>query len=142
METDLATAAQIVPTAAAAATAAAVSTAESVAEPITGWHALTGLPIGVLHGLAPGTDLEIAVEAVLEQTSDLAVADRVAWVIARRTGRQHVVLTTDGGYLVAALTVDLDWAASMRLQPASYAPTIVSVACEEGVLPVLRRIAA
>lgn len=110
-------------------------------QPITGWHALTGLPIGVLRGLSPGTDLAVVVEQVLEQSEDLAVADRVAWVRTARSGRQHVVLASTTGYLVALLAPDLDWAAAMRMEPAQYAPQLVSVATPDGVLPVLVAVA-
>jgi len=110
-------------------------------EPITGWHALTGLPIGILRGMMPGTDVEVQVEQVIEETADLAVADRVAWVLAGRTGRQHVVLTSATGYLVASVSPELDWAGAMRLEAGEYAPRIVSVASADGVLPVLLPIA-
>lgn len=109
--------------------------------PVTGWHALQGLAIGILRGLAPGTDVEVCVEQVLEEASDLAVADRVAWIIAGRTGRQHVVLASSTGYLVATVSPDLDWAAAMRLEPGEYAPRVVSVATADGVLPVLLPVA-
>ncbi len=105
--------------------------------PITGWHALQGLPIGLLRGLAPGCDVEVVVEHVLEEATDLAVADRVAWVLAGRTGRQHAVLASNTGYLVVTLSPELDWAAAMRLVAAEHAPRIVSVANADGVLPVL-----
>jgi hypothetical protein len=110
-------------------------------EPITGWHALQGLSVGTLRGLAPGTDVEVRIDEVVEEASDLAVADRVAWVLSGRTGRQHVVLAGHTGYLVATLTPELDWAAAMRLEPAGHAPRIVSVATADGVLPVLLPIA-
>lgn len=110
-------------------------------EPITGWHALQGLPIGVLRGMMPGTDLQIAVDTVIEEAADLAVADRVAYIMSSRTGRQHVVLASTNGYLVATLSTDLDWAGAMRLEPGSYAPRIVSVASAEGVLPLLTQVA-
>lgn len=104
--------------------------------PITGWHALNGLPIGVLRGLSPGTDLEIAIGSVAEHCLDLAVADRVAWVLAQRTGESHVVLESSHGYVVATVGPQLDWAAAMRLQRYAHAPVIISVANMEGVLPV------
>ena len=111
-------------------------------EPITGWHALQGLPLGVLRGLSPGTDLVVHVEAVLEHAWDLAVADRVAWVRSGRTGRPHVVVASSGGYLVVTTATDLDWAAAMRLEPFGPAPRLVSVASGEGVLPVLLPVAS
>ena len=109
--------------------------------PITGWHALQGLAIGILRGMSPGTDLEVVVEQVFEEAADLAVADRVAWILAGRTGRQHVVLASSTGYLVATLNPELDWAAAMRLEPGEYSPRIVSVANVDGVLPVLLPVA-
>lgn len=109
--------------------------------PVTGWHALEGLPIGILRGLSPGTDLEVCVENVIEEAPDLAVADRVAWVLAGRTGRQHAVLASSTGYVVATVSPELDWAAAMRLEPGEWAPRIVSIASADGVLPVLMPIA-
>lgn len=104
---------------------------------ITGWHAMKGLPIGILRGLSPGTDVEVCVETICEEAADLAVADRVAWILSGRTGTQHVVLATSTGYLVAIVGPELDWAAAMRLEPGEYAPRVVSVATADGVLPVL-----
>lgn len=109
--------------------------------PITGWHALHGLAIGILRGLSPGTDVEVTVEVIHEEAADLAVADRVAWILAGRTGRQHVVLASSTGYLVATVSPDLDWAAAMRLEHGEFSPRIVSVATADGVLPVLLPVA-
>lgn len=109
--------------------------------PVTGWHAMQGLPIGILRGMSPGTDVQVQVEQVHEESLDLAVADRVAWVMSGRTGRQHVVLASSTGYLVATVSPALDWAAAMRMEPAPYCPQVVSVASPEGVLPVLLRVA-
>lgn len=109
--------------------------------PITGWHALHGLAIGILRGMSPGTDVEVCVQQVFEEAADLAVADRVAWILAGRSGRQHVVLASSLGYLVATVGPDLDWAAAMRLEPGEYSPRIVSVATADGVLPVLLPVA-
>lgn len=131
-------AADIVPTTAIEQPAAELLAGHA---PVTGWHALQGLAIGILRGLSPGTDVEVCVEQVLEEASDLAVADRVAWIMAGRTGRQHVVLASSTGYLVATVSPDLDWAAAMRLEPGEYAPRVVSVATADGVLPVLLPVA-
>ncbi|MEO6867025.1 MAG: hypothetical protein ABI200_03305 [Gaiellales bacterium] len=109
---------------------------------ITGWHAYQGLPIGILRGLSPGTDVEVRVEQVSEEATDLAVADRVAFILTGRTGIQHVVLASSTGYLVAVVGPVLDWAAAMRMERIEHAPRIVSVATTEGVLPVLTAIAA
>lgn len=138
MNSHLATAADIVPTNADAVRRAAP---ELHTQPITGWHAMQGLPIGILRGLSPGTDVEVQVEQVLEEAADLAVADRVAWILSGRTGRQHVVLASSTGYIVATVTPMLDWAAAMRLEPGAYAPRIVSVATADGVLPILLPVA-
>lgn len=138
MNSRLATAAVIVPTSAEPAELAD----QLHHAPVTAWHALHGLPIGILRGYAPGTDVEVVVEQVFEETADLAVADRVAWILAGRTGRQHVVLAGATGYLVATVSPNLDWAAAMRLEPGQYAPRIVSVASAEGVLPVLLPVAS
>lgn len=121
------------------ASADIVPTTELAADtaPITGWHAFQGLPIGMFPGMSPGTDLEVAVDQVFEETTDLAVADRVAYVLASRSGVNHVVLTSATGYIVATLSVELDWAASMRLVAYEHMPRIASVAGAEGVMPVL-----
>lgn len=135
MHSDLA-AADIVPTSPDADFAEALPS-----QPITGWHAPEGISLGVLAGLSPGTDLEVDVHQVVEEARDLAVADRVAWILTSRTGRVHVVLASTAGYLVATVSPDLDWAAAMRLQPGQFAPRIVSVASADGVLPVLFAVA-
>jgi hypothetical protein len=140
MSHSLATAAQIVPTTDA-------EPAELVVQldghrPVTGWHALQGLAIGILRGMSPGTDVEVVVEQVFEEAVDLAVADRVAWILAGRTGHQHVVLAGATGYLVATVSPNLDWAAAMRMEAGQYVPRIVSVANADGVLPVLLPVAA
>ena len=106
-------------------------------EPITGWHALQGLSLGHLQGLAPGCDTDVTVDQVVESCEDLAIADRVAYLHAELSGRNHVVLAGAHGYLVATLSPDLDWAAAMRLVPADCGFRITSVATAEGVLPVL-----
>lgn len=137
MNYDLATAAQIIPT-----NADELAEQLDACEPITGWHALQGLPIGTLRGMSPGTDVEVRVEQVFEETGDLAVADRVAWILTGRTGVQHVVLASATGYLVAIVGPELDWAGAMRMVPGEYAPRIVSVATVDGVLPVLTAIAS
>ena len=107
------------------ASAHIVPTTELAAEtaPITGWHAFQGLPIGYFPGMSPGTDL--------------AVADRVAYVLAQRSGVNHVVVASNTGYIVATLSHELDWAASMRLVGYEHMPRICSVAGAEGVMPVL-----
>lgn len=138
MHSHLASAADIVPTAADPAELAAVLPGHAS---VTGWHALHGLAIGILRGASPGTDVEVVVEQVFEEAADLAVADRVAWIMAGRSGRQHVVLASATGYLVVMVSPDLDWAAAMRLEPGRYAPRIVSVATPDGVLPVLLPVA-
>lgn len=115
--------------------AEALSTAQHA--PVTGWHALAGMQLGYLRGLAPGTDVPIHVAAIAEEAADLAVADRVAYVLTQRTGTGHVALAASDRYLVAQLTPELDWAAAMRLVPMPHMPRIVSVASAEGILPIL-----
>lgn len=113
------------------------SSAEALpTEPITGWHALVGLPIGIVPQQG-GPGIEVSITGAFELSHDLAVADRVAWVLAGRTGVEHVVLATDAGYLVATVDPALDWAGAMRVQNYEHAPRVVSVATGEGVLPVL-----
>lgn len=134
-------AADIVPTTTEIAHAELAYVPDGAHAPITGWHALQGIAIGILRGLAPGTDVEVCVEQVVEEAADLAVADRVAWILSGRTGRQHVVLAAATGYLVATLSPELDWAAAMRLEAGEHAPRIVSVATADGVLPILLPVA-
>lgn len=102
------------------------------------WHPLNGLVLGHLQGMAPGTDVVVSIAEVVESTTDLAIADRVAYVVTSRTGVDHVVLTGHGCYLVASVSPALDWAAAMRLVPAPGMPRIVSVASTDGILPILR----
>ena len=101
------------------------------------WHPLNGITIGHLRGLAPGTDVVVSITEVVEATADLAIADRVAYVVTARTGHDHVVLAGEDCYLVASVSPSLDWAAAMRLVAAPEMPRIVSVASAEGILPIL-----
>lgn len=116
------------------------------AEPITGWHALAGLPIGsrpVRHPDGRITQVEVRVGHVIEHAAELAIADRVAYVLASRTGATHVVLATHDAFLVA--TIDdawFNWTAAVETAPFEHAPRFVSVATADGVMPVLTALPA
>jgi hypothetical protein len=101
------------------------------------WHPLNGVALGHLRGLAPGTDVTVSIVEVVDASEDLAIADRVAYVVTSRTGVDHVVVAGTGCYLVASVTPSLDWAAAMRLVPNPGMPRIVSVANADGILPIL-----
>lgn len=101
------------------------------------WHPLQGMQLGHLPGLAPGTDVPVLIASIADEAPELAIADRVAFVLTRRTGVGHVVLEGTGIYYVARLTPELDWAAAMRLVTLEHMPRIISVASAEGILPML-----
>lgn len=80
-------------------------------------------PIADLHGR------RMQQGVVVEHTTDLAIADRVAYVLATRTGRMHLVLAETGTYAIMQL---LGEAADGTLPP-----TVVAIATDEGIRPVL-----
>jgi hypothetical protein len=85
------------------------------------------------------TIADIRIDQVIEPVTDLAVADRVAWVLARRTGRTHVVIATASCYLIATTTVDLTGADALRVTPSPDLP-ITSIATPTGIVPLLSQI--
>lgn len=130
-----------------ASDAAAVAEADLLAQsqPITGWHAIAGLPIGtrpVHYPDGSASQVEVRVGQISEHADELAIADRVAYVLAARTGLTHVVLATTNCFLVA--TIDdpyFNWTGAIETALYDHAPRFVSVATPEGVLPVLTAVA-
>jgi hypothetical protein len=102
-------------------------------------RALVGTPLGRrerAHGNLR-TIADITIAEVIEPVADLAVADRVAWVLAHRSGSTHLVIATDHTYLVVTSDVPLDGAdATLIAQPAD-APRIISLATPSGIVPML-----
>ncbi len=68
--------------------------------------------------------------AVVEHTHDLAIADRVAFVLASRTGMTHLVLAEPGAFAIACCP----HAEHVALLPAS----VVAIATDSGIRPVLQ----
>jgi hypothetical protein len=69
------------------------------------WSAMVGLPLG-RRERSQGhltTLAEIHIQAVAEYTHDLAIADRVAYVLAHHTGATHAVIAADGHWLICRL---------------------------------------
>jgi hypothetical protein len=97
------------------------------------------LPIGRRdrqHG-SLRTLVDIYVTAVLEAADDLAIADRVAFVIARRTHGTCLVIATAHTFVIAACDQELTLADAATLQACHPTDRIVSIATPEGLAPVL-----
>ena len=80
---------------------------------------------------------DIHVERIVEPVDDLAVADRVAFVLAWRTKQAHAVIATATTYLVVAIDARLDAADVHSIVQPHTAPRLISVATESGITPVL-----
>lgn len=80
---------------------------------------------------------DITLDQVVEPVTDLAVADRVAYVLAHRSGRTHAVVATAETYLVCSLVEQLSSADCQTIRQAAGAPRIISVATSTGVCPIL-----
>lgn len=99
---------------------------------------LTGAPLGRRERNVKGslsTVVELHVEGVVDCATDLAVADRVAWVMMRRTGTPHVVVSTGQHYLVVTTSHELiaEDARSLTVNPSL---AIVTIATPQGMVPV------
>lgn len=80
---------------------------------------------------------EITLDRVVEPVADLAVADRVAYVLAHRSGQTHAVIATTETYLVCSLVEQLSSADCHTITQSPGAPRIISVATATGVCPIL-----
>lgn len=67
---------------------------------------------------------------VVERSHDLAIADRVAYVLASRTGMTHLVLAEPGAFAIACCPD----AEHVALLPAM----VLAVATDSGIRPVLQ----
>ncbi|MBC7644416.1 MAG: hypothetical protein H7123_04760 [Thermoleophilia bacterium] len=98
---------------------------------------LAGAPLGRrerTHG-SLSTIMDLQVETVVDAVADLAVADRVAWVMTRRTGLPHVVVSTGHTYIIATTNLELT---AEDAQGLTVNPTlaIVTIATPHGMVPV------
>lgn len=84
---------------------------------------------------------DIHISCVVEPVADLAVADRVAWVLAQRSGTTHLVVATDHTYLVVTADVPLDGADAPHIAQTPAQPRIISIATPAGIVPMLTPIA-
>lgn len=106
--------------------------AEFVATARTAAYApLVGLPLGrrELQATHLQDIADIVIVAVREHTNDLATADRVAYVLARRAGTPHVVIAYEQTYLVCQTNTT-----ATNLTPYHHAPTVLTVAQPDGNL--------
>lgn len=80
---------------------------------------------------------EISVSKIMEAAEDLAVADRVAFVLAFRSANTYAVVGVPGMYLVVQLNQEVapEHVHAIRMHPG--APRIISIATSEGVVPLL-----
>jgi hypothetical protein len=80
---------------------------------------------------------DIGLASIVEAVDELAIADRVAYVMARRTGVPHVVVTAHQTWLVATTTVHLTGDDAAWILPEAGPHRIVSIATQEGITPLL-----
>lgn len=98
---------------------------------------LTGASLGRRernHG-SLRTVADLHVISVVDAAADLAVADRVAWVMSRRTGLPHVVAATGTTYLIVTTNIELFAEDAHRLTVNPQLP-IVTIATNDGMVPV------
>lgn len=89
-------------------------------------------PHGQLRAIA-----DITIGRIVDVCDDLAIADRVAFVLAHRTGVTHAVLAVATEYLVASVEPQLTAGDAHALSQEPRAPRMISIATDEGVTPVL-----
>jgi hypothetical protein len=112
------------------------------ADTTTDVSALAGASLGRrerMHGNLRAIT-EIAIAEVVEEIADLAVADRVAFVLARRTGMTHAVIARPGSYLVVTLTADIGSQEAWSILQAPSEPPLASIVNPDGITPILRGI--
>jgi hypothetical protein len=86
---------------------------------------LQSAPVIDMHGRRMHTESGI----VVEHTTDLAVADRVAYIMAVRSGRTHVVFADTAGFAIVQLF--------HSDTPIALPAAVVSIATDSGIRPVL-----
>jgi len=110
-----------------------------------GHTAITTTQESVLSGASLGrrerthgslkTIVDLHVVTVIDAVVDLAVADRVAWVMTRRTGTGHVVVATGNTYIIATTNHELT-ANDAHSLAVNASLAIVSIATPDGMVPV------
>ena len=107
--------------------------------PPLGFPLQVALPIGRRerqHGNLR-TIADIHITSVLEAVDDLAIADRVAYVIARRTNATCLVVATAETFVVALCDVELTPEDANRVTSTHPTDRIVTIALPTGVVPLL-----
>jgi len=97
------------------------------------------LPIGRrerLHGNLR-TIADIHLTSILETVDDLAIADRVAYVIATRTAATCLVVATETTFVIALCDTELTADDAVHVSPVHPTDRIVTIATPRGVIPLL-----
>lgn len=84
----------------------------------------------------------MTIAEVVEPAQDLAVADRVAFVRARLTGRTHAVVATTHTYVVVRADHELEGTDASELRQPAGAPRLISIATPDYVTPALAPLVA
>lgn len=98
-----------------------------------------GLAIGSIqrrYGLLASEDILHVVHA-FDRCSDLAVADRMAWMHALELRAQVVVFEHDGWYWVGQLASTIAAEQARDVRPIAESPRLLSIATERGILPLV-----
>mgnify|MGYP006298667723 CR=1 FL=1 len=100
---------------------------------------VTGLAIGTIqrrYGLLASEEVLVVAQA-FDRCSDLAVADRTAWMYATELRCQVVVFEYDGWYWVSQLASTIAPEQVRDLRPIGELPRMLSIAGERGILPLV-----
>lgn len=109
------------------------------ADTAAAYDGLLGTPLGRrerAHGNLR-TITDITIQRIIEPVADLAVADRVAYVLAHRTGQAHLVIAASNTYLVITCDTQLDNADTQLISQHPTQPRIISIATPSGITPML-----
>lgn len=120
----------------------ATSIARDHSDPVAAHSALVGMTLGRrerIHG-SLRTIAEISITSIIEPVEDLAIADRVAFILAHRTNTTHLVVATSTTYLVVTVDHDIDADDAHAIHQHPDLPRIVSVATTNGIIPIIRAI--
>jgi Tfp pilus assembly protein PilZ len=110
----------------------------AVEPPIT-----TGTAVGTIdrtYGLLVCEEI-VRVNEVLDRSGDLAVADRVAYLCARRTRSQVVVVELDGWYHAVVLDRYLSVEQAGQIKPLAASPRLMSLVDSRGIMPLVSPLA-
>lgn len=83
------------------------------------------------------TIADIHITTVLEAVDDLAIADRVAYVIARRTNATCLVVATAHSFVIAQCDTELTAADAHGTTSVHPTDRIVTIATPDGIVPLL-----